>query len=76
MSNVALSHPQPVTHQAGNQIPVAVVANEEVWIVTVPCGAQLMPDRLCCVLCKPLQVRPYLKPARHNNLIGSSSNMG
>ena len=35
MSNVALGDPKLVTHQAGNQIPITVVADDEVWVVSM-----------------------------------------
>ena len=49
MGNVALSHSQGMTHQAGNQIPIAVVANDEVWVVAVSGSIQFSLDSFCGV---------------------------
>ena len=46
VGNVALSHSQSMTHQAGNQIPIAVVADDEVGVVAVSCSVQFGLDGL------------------------------
>ena len=63
MSDVALCHSQRMTHQTRNQIPIAVVAYEEVRVVAMASSVQLFLDGLCGVLGKPLQIGPHLKPA-------------
>lgn len=62
MSNVALGDSQGMTHQAGDQITVAVVSNDEIWVFTMAGSVKLFFD--CCggVPGKPLQVRPHFKP--------------
>lgn len=66
MSNVTLSHSQGVTHQAGNQIPIAVVANDEVWCVAMAGCDQFRFHCLGSIRSKPLQVWPNLKPTGRN----------
>ena len=63
MGNVALSHSQGMTHQAGHQVPIAVVANDEIRGVAVSSGVQLSFHSFGGVCGKPLQVGPNLKPA-------------
>lgn len=41
MGNVALSHSQGMTHQAGHQVAIAVVANDEIGGVAVSSRVQL-----------------------------------
>ena len=46
MGNVALSYSQSMAHQAGDQIPITVVADDEVWVVAVSCNVQFSLDGL------------------------------
>ncbi|KAA6422808.1 MAG: hypothetical protein FRX49_07343 [Trebouxia sp. A1-2] len=52
--NVALRHSQSVTHQTGNQVAVAVVANDEVWVFAMTSCMQFRLDSFGRVLSKPL----------------------
>ncbi len=54
MCNVALRHAQSMTHQTGDQIAVAVVADDEIWVFTMTCSMQLCRDSFSCILSKPL----------------------
>ncbi len=54
MRNVTLRHAQSMTHQTGDQIAVAVVADDEIWDFTVTGLVQLCLDSFGCVLSKPL----------------------
>lgn len=68
MSNVALCHSQLMTHHACNKVPIAVVADQEVWVVAMPSTLELTFDCLCCFSSKSLQVRPHFKSAFLNDL--------
>ena len=46
MGNVALGHSQSMTHQAGDQIPIAVVADDKVGVVAMSHSVQLSLDSL------------------------------
>ncbi len=54
MRNVTLRHTQSMTHQTGNQIAVAIVANDEIWIFAVTSFMQLCLDSCGRVFSKPL----------------------
>ena len=68
MSNVALCDAQLVAHQAGYEVPIAVVADDEVWVLAMPSIAQLFLHCLGGLCCEALQVRPDFKPAPQGSL--------
>ena len=46
MSDVTLSDSLSMTHQAGDQIPIAVVADDEVGVVAMASSVKFSLDRL------------------------------
>lgn len=45
MGNVALRNPLSMTHQAGDQIPIAVVADDKVGVVAMASSVKLSLHR-------------------------------
>lgn len=72
MRNCALRDVEVVRQQRGYQVAIAVIANDEIWLVS----PQLLDDFSPCFCGKALQVWPHIKPAGEHMLFSQSALRG
>lgn len=71
MRNCALRDVEVVRQQRGHQVAIAVVAYDEIWLLSL----QFLDDISSCFCGKVLQVWPHIKPAGEHMLSSQRGGM-